>query len=279
MNFKKDMEIILLKKLNEINIPFDPASNFEDICERYFAVKDRIPRKQKWKTFASEDIQKTLYSSTNALKTGYKKLIRASHRGTYLQPWIHNGIYSNTNDLMLYEWGISHFHLGNNLVSNSQGVQVIERTREILYGFVNYTNSTIYLIDIYFHSGFSRQEILNSLDRNWPKLLEPYEYKNVLGVAETYSNNEIKALRKAAINCTIQLESGKVIGQIGGGITGVGTSASAQFSAMQFIKEIEKLERMYKEREPKLKLTLVESKGKVFVKNGSFLINDFLTLH
>lgn len=166
------------------------------------------------------------FSCPSEFTTGLKLLEDAVEAGKNLIPWQSRQIgRPRAKDGMLYDWGISHFHLGENLNANG----FIEGHNEVLFAIAD--SCCFYEIGIYLHGDWWEFDILNIIDRNWPQLLQKASI-NGLGVrSSAKTRDEVKALRDGGVVTIVKLDSGRVIAPPGGGVATDGTPEQAVWNA------------------------------------------------
>jgi hypothetical protein len=81
-------------------------------------------------------------------------------------------------DQLLNDWGIIHFHLG---LRDAQGN--VPRTGVVLFAFVR--GDVVHCIGFFDHRSWSKIEVLEILQRNWPHAVEHARVKGVTGLDVT----------------------------------------------------------------------------------------------
>ncbi|EQA72822.1 hypothetical protein [Leptospira noguchii] len=138
------------------------------------------------------------------------------------------------NDPLLNDWGIYHLHLGLNSERNG----FVQRTSPLL--FAHFTYSTAFLIDVINHGNWSDNNLIETLQRNWPETIRHWEVK--LQDIEEISASERDKIRKAGGLLFTKI-NGKIFAPPGGGYTTSGTSINAVMESDKFkshIRDIEK---------------------------------------
>ena len=109
-------------------------------------------------------------------------------------------------DRMLSEWGIQHLHLRSALEASGSGFT--ERTGDLLFGV--FLPGQAYLIGIYKHGDWALRELVEVVVRNWPQsgIFRASEY--VLGLTQSFSDEDRASLRNAGINAGSLEVDGKV---------------------------------------------------------------------
>ena len=104
-------------------------------------------------------------------------------------PYQSKGASTERLDLLLNQWGVYHLHLSENIESDG----FCSRTGPVL--FCCFDHETVYFLDILEHGSrhatvWVNEDILRVVKNNWPKHLNRYEMKGVLGLAQTYTQEE-----------------------------------------------------------------------------------------
>ena len=179
------------------------------------------------------------------IKLGLQQFIEKAQSGQDLTP--HLSIKINKpgyKDLMFYDWGIFHFHLGTNPHPKRQ--EFLERTDDLLFAIADSDTATMYLINIHPHrGGFTNQDLLRILEENWPEIIEPYALKGVDGLTDNASDSDIDSFRKARINTVLQTPGCRFLIAMGGGITSAGTSLKIGREADRIITNVCQLEKLF----------------------------------
>jgi hypothetical protein len=176
---------------------------------------------------------------------GLQQFIEKAESGQDLKP--HLSTQSDNpdyKDLMSYDWGIFHFHLGTNPHPRRQGF--VERTGDLLFAIAHSPTARMYLIDIHAHQGgFTNQDLLRILDENWTDILAPDTLKRCVGLPYNASDSDIDSLRKAGIDPILQTPGGRVLSSMGGGITSAGNSRRIKTEVDRIKTEVRELEKSF----------------------------------
>lgn len=228
----------IIQKLTQKNIYFEKDDTLENLLINYLNVINRtiisIPRR----VYISDNINKII--KKHKLNEEYIKIIFKFkynfEKGIDMNGHLSTNIYysnlliKNKNkrgyrrsrDYLLDDWGIYHLHLNNKDAKNEKEMHN-NRSKYLL--FVKIAHNAVYFIDIYNHNEkniFSKQELLEILDRNWHFLLKPYIISNLSSVSRM-TNEEIENSRKKHAYTLVNI-NGKVYLPIGGGLTSAGTN-------------------------------------------------------
>lgn len=132
--------------------------------------------------------------------------------GQNLRPHMSRGVKKVTNrDLLRYDWGIHHFHLGTTVENDG----FVKRTEPILFAWV--TSEAIYMLGLYPHGSWIQRQLLQLIHRNWPELLAPYRI-GAAGLTHQLTDKEIGRARRAGVTVAIQVADGFVVIPPGGGM-------------------------------------------------------------
>ncbi|MDN3559255.1 hypothetical protein [Vreelandella neptunia] len=156
----------------------------------------------------------------------------------------------NNKDSLLNDWGIHHFHLGETLNGS-----FIKRTGSLLFALV--TKDKFYAINIFDHSAWADQDIVEIVHRNWPDVVSQYQIKNVMSTTE-FSESDKLTLRAKNTNSFFTVSDGTVYAPIGGGVVSSGYNVQAIMSTDQQRSLLKSLEDNLQSRLVSLKDTLYQ---------------------
>jgi hypothetical protein len=125
-------------------------------------------------------------------------------------------------DKMLADWGIHHLHLGTALIEKGRNKGLIQGDKEILFVYMTY--DCAYIIGIYDHSSWAKEEILQIVHDNWPELIEVYRLPRdtelIRDVTEAdrlgYRNHNINTFTKVRDALYFSPGGGLTCGGLGG---------------------------------------------------------------
>jgi hypothetical protein len=174
-----------------------------------------------------------------------QEFIKKAESGQDLKPHLSTLIDKpDYKDLMFYDWGIFHFHLGTNPYPKHQGF--VARTDDLLFAIAHSHTARIYLIDIHPHKGgFTNQDLLRILEENWPEIIEDYALQGVDESTYNASDSDIKRHREAGINPILQTPGGRFLRAMGGGITSAGTSLNIKTEAARIKTDVREFEEWF----------------------------------
>jgi hypothetical protein len=243
INFLADYKEIITQKLCSLGHPPKDEEDLVTVLTRYFNFLERIPPTIVWTVKQSKELANKIIPEE--IKLGLQQFIEKAESGQDLTP--HLSIKINKpgyKDLMFYDWGVFHFHLGTNPHPKHQ--EFLERTDALLFAIADSHTATMYLIDIHPHQGgFTNQDLLRILEENWPKIIEPYELKGVDELTDNASDSDIDSFRKGSMNTFLQTPGGRFLMPMGGGITIDGASLNITIEADRRKTEVRELEKSF----------------------------------
>lgn len=209
-NFVGDW-ITILKDILENHWGYDIAGVTEDhLPYVYFNAEKRRPDQRPRKTILSDT-----FKCPESLKTGWDRLQGLIEKGQDITPNLSKLVKQLHNkDSMLNDWGVHHFHLGNNIKG-----EFIERTCPLLFALI--TKETFYAIGVYQHGTWADAEIVETIHRNWPSEVAQYQIKGIVSATEITEQQRL-TLRAKNANSFITVNDGTVYAPIGGGVVGAG---------------------------------------------------------
>jgi hypothetical protein len=242
INFRADLKEIITQELCSLGHPPKDEEDLDTVLKRYLNLSLRIPPTIEWTVRQSKELANKILPQEITL--GLQPLIDKAESGQDLKPHLSTQIDNpDYPDLMFYDWGIFHFHLGTNPHPKRQGF--VERTGDLLFAIAHSHTARMYLIDIHPHQGgFTNQDLLRILEENWPEILDPYTLRGV-GLPYNASDSDIERLRKAGINPILQTPGGRVLSQMGGGITSAGNSSPIKREVDRIKTEVRELEEWF----------------------------------
>lgn len=240
LNFASDLQELIEQDLSNLGHASQPGEDFDTVLIRYLNLSCRLLPVVSWTVKQSTDVANK--SLPKEIRDGLKQLIKKAESGEDLKPYLSTQINDpDYADLMFYDWGIFHFHLGTTPHPKHKGF--INRTGELLFVITEQSTATMYLIDIHPHKGgFTNQDLLRIIEENWSEILEPFTVQGVSGLTYYASDDDIGSFREAQINTMVQTPGGRVLVPMGGGITLAGTSAQNRIEADRIRMEIQQLE-------------------------------------
>ena len=202
-------------------------AEFYNLIERIPVPRPRKILKEK--TFSCpKELQKNLEVLEN-------KIVKGESITNYLSKKI---IDAHFSDSMLYDFGITHLHLGKE--ENSKDEAFVERTGKILYCVLK--DDDAYFLTIDDHGKWSDIKLIEIIKDNFPELLEKYELKGVISLEHKITNEEREKFHKYHITPLLQLGN-KVYGSLGGGVMTNGFSRRGMMNAINQLRFVDYLEK------------------------------------
>ena len=128
-------------------------------------------------------------------------------------------------DQLLDHWGIHHFHLGTELDPSTGRIR---RTRHIMLCRID--DVAVYFLRVDPHGSGSpmtwyQPDLIEIIHQNWPETIEWARLKGVVAAEHQLSAEEIRQLRRANLNHTLEVGGAVYMGP-GMGTTGDGTNSA-----------------------------------------------------
>lgn len=244
MNFKNDLREQMIQLLEEDGITFNKQESTYRLLISYLNALNKTISIRKRKVFISDNIERIIKDKVlnkkyiNALLKFKEYFEDGKDMNGHLSTCIYCSdifnkkkyVSNKAKDYLLDDWGIYHLHLRDKnaqnkeeMFSNRNDKEKGNRSEYLL--FVKITDAGAYFIDILNHNEkyiFGKQELLETLDRNWHFLLEEYKLPELKSSSKS-TNKEICKNRKSG-SLSLYEVNGNVYTCIGGGITSAGTN-------------------------------------------------------
>ena len=158
-------------------------------------------------------------------------------KGASVVPYLSKKVNdSTTEDGLLWDFGMHHFHLDDQLGASG----FVERSDYLLFAIL--AEADAYFVDIKKHSDpenllWVRQNLLKIVHSNWPELTQSRALRGMTG--NQLTDNQKKELRRKNTNHVTDLE-GQAIMPLGGGTMSDGSSALGRMWGDKLVHEIER---------------------------------------
>lgn len=207
-----------LSNIEEKNIPI-----------LYFNVKNRtIEEKHRTVNVSKE------FKCPRELKKGWQFLKGHIESGNLLNAHLSKRVRKvRSKDTMLDNWGVHHFHLGENMDD-----EFVKQGNPLVFAVVR--EHVFYAIGIFKHGDWAKQEIVEIIHNNWPYIVKDYKTEGMDG--DSYSEQEIKNLNENGLNILIKVKDGTVYSPMGGGRSLSGYNVKAtyfQIATEKLLRDIE----------------------------------------
>ena len=231
LDFIRDWHQHVVAELARLGYAVDATESIEALTYKYYNVARRRILSQPRQIFEAR-----VFVCPQQHGGGYAALKAKIIAGDDINPNLSKRLLSaEYEDLLLNDWGIHHFHLGDTKVRG-----FVERTGPLLFAYV--AQDAVYCIAVRDHQAFSEKALLAILHENWPDVLARFRMRGVISVDVEYTDAERAVLRNAGIQTLVQVVPGVVYYAPGGGYTSAGTSLAAQMWTNRRLREIHFLE-------------------------------------
>jgi len=192
-----------------------PKSDSPDqIIIKYFNLLKRYIEPKRRRVWYSRE-----FECPAEHQIGLRRLAKLIEKGQDINPHQSKRLRKpQSKDSLLNDWGVHHFHLGNNLTTDG----FAERTGPLLFARVDPID--VYFLTVGDHNDFSRQELVRMLHGNWPEVILPYRLHGILGGPTPWTDSDIKTLRAIGRTSMLQMPDGTIYMGPGGGYSTDGTS-------------------------------------------------------
>lgn len=206
----------ILKDILQNHWGYDVSNvSTEELPYIYFNAEKRRPDQRPRKIELSD-----AFSCPANLQAGWDRLKSVVQSGGNLTSNLSKLVNRiNNKDSMLNDWGVHHFHLGENLND-----QFVERTGPLLFAIV--TKDSFYAINIFNHGAWADEDIIEIIHKKWPEVISQYQIKDVISATEI-TESERLTLRAKNANSFVTVSDGTVYAPIGGGVVGAGYNIQA----------------------------------------------------
>lgn len=211
----------------------------EDLVLRWLDLENQMPAEIEWEIEESRKIQERREELPDDILRGLQQFNQRAQDGESLIPHVSRGIRRPEDmDHLLLDWNVMHFHLGEEEEEDG----FIERTDELLFAMLDPSDGIMYQLDVHPHEGgFSRQDLVDIIEEDWPGLLDDSELKGV-DVEGRYTDEEVREWRELGVNPVVSTDEGRAVASMGGGITAAGTSMSSRRYVDQARRDLREVE-------------------------------------
>jgi len=251
MDFTADLDRIIREQFDRTGISYDTSMQTGDLAASYLEMLNRRIDPRPRSVHLSKELSESLGRLTRETAPNQQqkavdawsavfKIRYLMVRGENVNAFLHKGIESATGaqsqDGMLWDFGMHHFHLS----TQSDPSGFVARSDYLLFAIV--TRGDAYFVDVKRHPtatdfGWSRQELLRTVQANWPELIDSRILRGVKG--DVLTDQEKTELRRKNTNVVTDLD-GHAVAPLGGGITAAGTSILCRRLADELMHEIER---------------------------------------
>lgn len=255
MDFFSDLKNLVAGELTRRGIEFDPAAEVRElillVCNHELKGIKPVKREVHTSTEFNAELLKLAGQQQTAAKAIQQKFIQGNDVNPHLGSQGNSSDNAGDVDQLLGEWGIYHIHISTH--KKKPNDRFFARTGPVIYAHVNATD--VYFIDIYPHGGWSRQKLLQIVNRTWPDLYKAARLDGA-SLSVVVSDEDIKKLRGptktskrpgAAITTSVQIGN-SVLFPPGGGLAADGTPTMNVYRTLKTIRSVKKLEKLAAEK-------------------------------
>lgn len=223
----------LIRKLMEVEGITTEKTGFDLWCDYFNLLKKHILPKKRNVLFSKEFV-----CPPKEIR-GLELLVDKFEKGLDVtQHLSRRAIVPEEFDGLLYDWGIYHLHLGEDV---DEETGFMDRTKYVLFAKVDEEN--VYCINIYPHGKgvvqpWTKQEMIKILHDNWPEVMHRYRVPGAAEMTEHLSDVEYAKARKNNLNVGIEVEKGTVYLPPGGGYTSSGHSTEVIMRSQRINKAL-----------------------------------------
>ena len=209
MNFQSDLIDIIEDYFSFEGISYEGNGNAANLATRYCEIRTRgidpAPRNAHFSDEIHDSLGNLLRESDSKQQEkaseAWGTVFYLRHlfvEGAPVTPYLSRStLSSNSNDQLLWDYGIHHFHLNRKLEQSG----FVERSDYLLLALVSDTDA--YFVDIRPHHDpdkllWVRQDLLAIIHSNWPELIKPFILRGLSG--DTVTDEQKKELRRKNAN-------------------------------------------------------------------------------
>jgi hypothetical protein len=239
-DFLADMRRQLVRQLKAAEYEIGRTAPVAQVVELYMNLQHRQiearPREPRW----SWELRRRVLTTEQL--GGIARIMTMSSAGQSLLPFqTRNILRLDEGDLMLFDWGIHHLHLGR-LGAGPRGLA--GRTQHVL--FVLPTEGQLLLIDVLPHGSgdaepWTNTDLVEIVHSNWPGALARFREHHIEG--DYLTEEQRTNLRANHMNVLTRMRDGTTYMMMGGGVMASGNSAKAAMRADQWMREADRLQK------------------------------------
>lgn len=255
MDLLNDLKNILQQEMESLGYSVKADEDYYSVTLQYYNIPWRKLSSVVRVCLLSDKLQAS--GLLGQYRDAVDRMIAASQAGQDLTPFMSSRINKpRFNDLLWNDWGITHFHLGN---QNSDGT--ISRTSDLLFVFP--TETHLHLIDIRTHESFEEFEFVEILHRNWPQAIAHYKEVLASNVQPKPKTELFQIARNANVKFSLPIEvsDGTVYHPPGGGYMTSGVSIQVVRQAHRRLNILGSLCRQIEENSLSIAQTIEEATG------------------
>lgn len=281
MDFIKDFENEVKGILKTYSVKVNENLGMHKLLTEYFNTINKTICAKPRKVLISDKIKEL------AIDKSYMDIIEEIkikfEKGIDINPYLNSHIFNGgSNDYLLEDWGIHHIHLSNEKLNSADFF--FDKSSYVL--FIKVCDDKVYFIDVQHHNSnyiFNKKELLEILDRNWNKILEPFKVKGISEVSHKLNDKERALLRKAGIPTMYEVNGKCYIPSSESKDSSKELNYEAKADRLLIL--VKSIEEDIKDKTPQIKERLKNEKGyindnlefKLFMNNDIFVIREINT--
>ena len=238
MNFLRDWHEEIIKEMRKEGLSFDKNTQKDLLVIRYFSYLRKKGTRKPYNVFKSKE-----FFCPPELENGLEQLVKILENGSDFSPYLSKQVEKLKNDGMFNDWGILHLHLGVQMESNGK---YVERTGPLL--FVCFKKEDAYLINVFQHNDWTKREVLQIIQNNWPETIKPFVIEGCVGISPELTEEQHQQLRDNGFSTLVELtdtQGNKLfICPPGMGIT---TSGDSIIDVMNYNKQVNSIKKIEKD--------------------------------
>jgi len=183
--------------LDYFNIPEYNTLSKDELLMNYFNKFDKLMTQNKKTVKFSNEIKNSQYyidyfQIIDRIKRDFEEANIIKLNNCLSK----KSIIAHEQDLLLNNWGIHHFHLGENIQND-----FYQRTNNLL--FVKVESDSVYFLDIKDHDNFSSIDFLKIIHNNWSHIIKQYKVDNMIDIQPKPNETEIMQLWKIGVQIAV----------------------------------------------------------------------------
>lgn len=219
---------IIRQRLTAEGYPASDDDDADKICVRYYGLQRRLIPARPRAVHEADTLRIPVHHAE-----AFEVLRNKMERGDSLAPHLSRKLADQSfNDLLLNDWDIHHLRF------------VESGTHELL--FARFTDDAAFLIAV-LDRRWTTQEMLDTVLRNWLKLMEPHRLRGFETRGEGLSDSELATLRKKRGTALFESD-GSIYAPMGGGYTASGLSLTVRILVDRLRASINDAERWVRDK-------------------------------
>ena len=246
MSLENDLIDIIKRSFSAEGISYKDKGSASDFAARFFEMRTRRihprPRTVHFSNELHDSLGEIVREQDGSIGEealdAWHTVFRIRHlfvEGQTVLPFLSERVSnSRTQDWILWDYGMHHFHLSSQLDETGN----VKRSDYLLLAVV--TEEAAYFVDVRLHRDLTkllwvRQDLLKIVDSNWPDLINPRVLQGVRG--SSLADDEERELRRKRANYA-RASGGKAIAPLGGGMMADGSSLMCRWWGMKLVHEL-----------------------------------------